>query len=85
MRLKAVRVRTRGDVEAALAGTDREMLIDTCGTGGDATGTFNVSTAHALTARAGQIEANPIGQAVESNRIAPDRQVGRSHHLGVGE
>jgi anthranilate phosphoribosyltransferase len=47
MRGKAVRVRTRGDV-AALAGTDREMLIDTCGTGGDASGTFNVSTATAF-------------------------------------
>ncbi|HZF03014.1 MAG TPA: anthranilate phosphoribosyltransferase [Patescibacteria group bacterium] len=48
MRQKVVRIHARGDDVAGMSGTDREMLIDTCGTGGDATGTFNVSTATAF-------------------------------------
>ena len=48
MRQKVVRIRARGDDVTGMSGTDREMLIDTCGTGGDATGTFNVSTATAF-------------------------------------
>src|SRR5213595_914598 len=48
MRAKVVKIRTRPDDVAALTGTDRDMLIDTCGTGGDAAGTFNISTATAF-------------------------------------
>ena len=48
MRQKAVKVRTLATEVVGATGTDREMLIDTAGTGGDASGTFNVSTATAF-------------------------------------
>jgi anthranilate phosphoribosyltransferase len=48
MRQKAVKVRTRAGLVVGATGTDREMLIDTAGTGGDASGSFNVSTATAF-------------------------------------
>lgn len=48
MREKVSPVKVRGHVDAAISGTDREALVDTCGTGGDASNTFNISTATAF-------------------------------------
>src|SRR5256886_3858182 len=37
------------DFALDVSGTERDALVDPCGTGGDASGTFNISTATALT------------------------------------
>jgi len=39
-----------GDSMIDVSGNERDALVDTCGTGGDASGTFNISTATALVA-----------------------------------
>jgi anthranilate phosphoribosyltransferase len=48
MRRKAAPVRPRSAITAEISGTEREALIDTCGTGGDVSGSFNISTATAF-------------------------------------
>jgi anthranilate phosphoribosyltransferase len=48
IRAAAVPLNLQPDHTLDVSGTGRDALVDTCGTGGDASGTFNISTATAL-------------------------------------
>jgi len=48
IRAAATPIRLQHDSALDVSGTERDALVDTCGTGGDASGTFNISTATAL-------------------------------------
>jgi anthranilate phosphoribosyltransferase len=74
-------LRMKGESAAELAGAAAELrarmipfetgsaaVLDTCGTGGDATGTFNISTATALVAAAAGVRVVKHGNRATSSR-----------------
>src|SRR5579864_7390878 len=48
IRVEATSLKIHQASTVDVSGTERDALVDTCGTGGDASGTFNISTATAL-------------------------------------
>lgn len=72
---KAMRSRiTRVELDNHMVNIDRdeiniedETILDTCGTGGNGTNTFNVSTATALVVAGGGVKVAKCGQRTESN------------------
>jgi anthranilate phosphoribosyltransferase len=60
-------------VPLPLSASERALCIDTCGTGGDLSGTFNISTAAALIAAAGPTSAAAPMIAKHGNRAVTSR------------
>lgn len=68
MREKAVRIELSKAIDRNGVRVDRETIVDTCGTGGDGTNTFNVSTVTALVIAGGGLTVAKHGNRSVSSQ-----------------
>jgi anthranilate phosphoribosyltransferase len=68
IRAAATRLETDDGHALDLSGTERDALVDTCGTGGDTSGTFNISTATALVAAGAGVKVAKHGNRSVTSR-----------------
>ena len=71
-----------GNSTIDVSGTERDALVDTCGTGGDAAGTFNISTVTALVVAGAGVRVAKHGN--RSSTLKPGAQ-GQSAKCGAAD